>query len=88
MKKAVKQFLRGPLVGEEATILAYSGKMMEKKGIILHETKKTFKIKVDGKPKSYLKDGIVFQLCFETLKIKIEGKNLVGDVADRIKKFR
>ncbi|MBN1156066.1 ribonuclease P protein subunit [Candidatus Woesearchaeota archaeon] len=88
MKKTVKQFLRGPLIGEEIILLQYNGKPVEKKGIINWETKKTFRIKVDGKTKSYLKGGIVFLLCFGKMKIKINGKNFMGDVAERIKKFR
>lgn len=56
------------------------------KGIIVDETKNTFKIDCKGKEKILLKEQITFKIKIKDKTIKINGKILVKRPEERIKK--
>ena len=59
-----------------------------KRGIIIDETKNTFKIKIDDIKKVIAKKTAVFEFETKEKKIKIEGSKILFRPEDRIKKVR
>ncbi len=56
-------------------------------GKVIGETKNTFAIQSEGKPKNIIKESVVFNFQFQDGTIvKIDGKLLVGRPEDRLKK--
>ena len=63
-------------------------KWIGKSGIILDETKNTFLIEIDDKPRRIAKNIAIFEFDFEGKKIAIDGSKIAYRPEDRIKKVR
>lgn len=87
--KEEMMLLKGELIGREVEVVeSRDPSWMGKKGIIVDETKNTFKIEIDGKEKIIAKDIARFRFRIGNRFLEIEGSRLKYRPEERIKKAR
>lgn len=84
-----KDLMRDELIGLPVKIISSQDPTWDKKeGVVVDETKNTFKIKIDDKEKRIAKKIAVFEFIYDNKKIRINGKDIIYRPEDRIKKIR
>jgi ribonuclease P protein subunit POP4 len=83
-----RDFMRGELIGLEVEIVAsgHSGYMVH--GVVVDETKNTFRVRSADKERVIPKPGNDFQFTYESNKIRIQGSEIQHRPEDRVKKIR
>jgi ribonuclease P protein subunit POP4 len=80
---------RNELIGLKVKIIKSTDpELIDKKGIIVDETKNTFKIKINNIKKIIAKKTAIFEFEIKEQKIKIEGSKIIFRPEDRIKRIR
>jgi ribonuclease P protein subunit POP4 len=81
--------IREELIGRKARIIACSDpSWITISGKIIDETKNTFLIEVNNKPKRIAKKIAIFEFSHQGRKTIVEGSRLIYRPEDRIKKAR
>jgi ribonuclease P protein subunit POP4 len=86
--KVTPDIIRHEFIGTEGKIAkSQNTSYVGIRGKVIDETKNTFTILYEGKPKSVIKNSAVFNFKFsDGTIVEIDGKLLVGRPEDRLKK--
>jgi len=80
---------REELIGQQVTVKDCTDpSWIDKKGLIIDETKKTFLIMIDNKQKMIAKKTAIFEFNIDGKQIILNGSKIVYRPEDRIKKVR
>ncbi|HEC94600.1 MAG TPA: ribonuclease P protein subunit [Thermoplasmatales archaeon] len=84
-----KLLMKGELIGQRVTITSSTDpSWVGKTGVIVDETKNTFKLEINGEEKVIAKEIATFVFTKNNRNYEIEGKRLQFRPEDRIKKAR